>query len=96
MMEALLLLVDTVQNFGLFKDHAHRVAIVRVVLERFAKEISDSLVTAERPSTIQFLWDLYFLRTICEDWGDMMTDAVTSLNQSISVLQEVCRNVIDR
>ena len=88
-MEALFFLVDTVQNFGLFRDHTHRAAIVRIVLERFSKEIENFSTTPECPGATQYLWDLFFLRTICEDWGDVMDEAISSLNNSIKSIQEV-------
>ncbi|KAI5121815.1 hypothetical protein M0805_003251 [Coniferiporia weirii] len=85
-MDALFSLIDTVQSYGLFKDHTQRSAVVKVILDQFSDAIVTSLQDPRDFTNIQFIWDLHFLKAICNEWGPTLSSSTTTLDEAIRKL----------
>ena len=82
-MDSLLHLVASIEKFAQFKDVAQRSSIARIVLSRFTDAVIDLLHQSERCYELRLVWDLYFLKAICDEWGESLSEPSTLLDHTI-------------
>ena len=79
---ALHLLSSSTQKWAYFSDQSSRTGLVQEALSLFVEEVCRSM-SCDKSDLHITLWDLYFLRAICVEWGDPLTGSVNSLAKLI-------------
>ncbi|KAL5494903.1 hypothetical protein ACEPAI_365 [Sanghuangporus weigelae] len=83
MMDSLLILVEPIDRFAQFKNASQRSAIAKVLLTRFSNTMVDSIRESTDLAQVQLIWDLSFLKAICDEWGTVLGESVASLDKAV-------------
>lgn len=93
-MESLLTLVESIDKFAQFKNVAQRSSIAKIVLSRFSDTFVESIREQKGCINTQQIWDSAFLKTICADWGDALSESVALLNEAVRQSYQVTKFLI--
>ncbi|KAL5535843.1 hypothetical protein ACEPAF_3937 [Sanghuangporus sanghuang] len=83
LMDSLLILVESIDRFAQFKNVSQRSAIAKVLLTRFSNTTVDSIRESADLAQVQLIWDLSFLKAICDEWGTVLCESVASLDKVV-------------
>ncbi|KAL5533894.1 hypothetical protein ACEPAG_354 [Sanghuangporus baumii] len=83
MMDSLLILVESIDRFAQFKNVSQRSAIAKILSTRFSNTMVDSIRESTDLAQVQLVWDLSFLKAICDEWGTVLCESVASLDKAV-------------
>lgn len=84
-MKSLMNLIQAVENHGCFDDFAQRWRIAKSYLRSFTSTLVIALKTCEKPLSTQSVWDLNFLKAICDSWGSEFSGYIAELDSVINM-----------